>query len=282
MYRKLQTLSAASALAIGLALAAPAFADETASDENTIVVTGQAKIGDYGIDLTARDLTADPGDDFERYASGAWMDRTEIPADRPSVGSFYNLREDVTEEVNGLVTDAPAGSQYGALYTSFMDDALEQARLAAARGEVPVGAVVYKGDEVLASAYNLRETEADPTAHAEVLALRDAAKKVGTWRLDGCRLAVTLEPCPMCAGAMVNARLGAAVFGITDPKMGCVQTLHRLLDTEQFNHRVDWVGGVLAEECVALLRDFFRARRGANRPPKPGPPSDTGATPRGD
>lgn len=137
MYRKLQTLSAASALAIGLALAAPAFADETASDENTIVVTGQAKIGDYGIDLTARDLTADPGDDFERYASGAWMDRTEIPADRPSVGSFYNLREDVTEEVNGLVTDAPAGSQYGALYTSFMDQkAVEKAGIAPLKREL--------------------------------------------------------------------------------------------------------------------------------------------------
>ena len=137
MYRKLQTLSAASALAIGLALAAPAFADETASDENTIVVTGQAKIGDYGIDLTARDLTADPGDDFERYASGAWMDRTEIPADRPSVGSFYNLREDVTEEVNGLVTDAPAGSQYGALYTSFMDEkAIEKAGIAPLKREL--------------------------------------------------------------------------------------------------------------------------------------------------
>ena len=93
----LASTAAVSALALGLALSTPAFAEETTDDENTIVVTGSAKIGEYGLDLTARDLTADPGDDFERYASGAWIDRTEIPADRPSVGSFYNLREDVTE-----------------------------------------------------------------------------------------------------------------------------------------------------------------------------------------
>lgn len=150
--------------------------------------------------------------------------------------------------------------------------ALGQARIAAERGEVPVGAVVYRGDEVLASAYNLRETEADPTAHAEVLALREAAKQLGTWRLDGCRLAVTLEPCPMCAGALVNSRLDAVVFGATDPKMGCVETLHHLLDTDAFNHRVVWVGGVLADECVAVLRAFFKERRDpGNRPPKPRP-----------
>ncbi|MGY8973563.1 MAG: M13 family metallopeptidase [Sphingomonadales bacterium] len=123
---------AVSVFALGLALAAPAYADNTAEDDvNTIVVTGQAKIGDFGLDLTARDTAADPGDDFERYASGAWIDRTEIPGDRPSVGSFYNLREDVTEEVNGLITQAPAGTQYGALYTSFMNEAaIERAGLA--------------------------------------------------------------------------------------------------------------------------------------------------------
>ncbi|MBL4641921.1 MAG: hypothetical protein JKX86_08880, partial [Verrucomicrobiales bacterium] len=123
---------AVSVLALGLALAVPALADNTTeTDANTIVVTGQAKIGDFGLDLTARDTAADPGDDFERYASGAWIDRTEIPGDRPSVGSFYNLREDVTEEVNGLITQAPAGTQYGALYTSFMNEAaIERAGLA--------------------------------------------------------------------------------------------------------------------------------------------------------
>jgi putative endopeptidase len=129
--RSLTRGAAVSALTLGLALSAPAFAqgEDTAADsENTIVVTGQAKIGDYGLDLTARDTAAKPGDDFERYASGAWIDRTEIPGDRPSVGSFYNLREDVTEQVNGLITEAPAGTQYGALYSSFMDEkAIERA-----------------------------------------------------------------------------------------------------------------------------------------------------------
>ena len=150
--------------------------------------------------------------------------------------------------------------------------ALDQASLAAAMGEVPVGAVVYRGEEVLASAHNLRESQADPTAHAEVLALRDAASALGTWRLDGCRLAVTLEPCPMCAGALVNSRLEAVVFGATDPKMGCVQTLHPLLDTPAFNHRVQWAGGVMAQACAQVLQDFFHARRNpATRPPKPRP-----------
>ncbi|MEM1354168.1 MAG: tRNA adenosine(34) deaminase TadA [Planctomycetota bacterium] len=156
--------------------------------------------------------------------------------------------------------------------TAMMRLALQQAERAAEIGEVPVGAVVYRDQAVIAKAHNRRETWADPTAHAELIAMREAAKKLGTWRLDGCRVAVTLEPCPMCAGAMVNARVQAAVFGITDPKMGCVQTLHRLLDTPAFNHRVQWVGGVLAEESLRLLQDFFRARRRTDRPPKPGPP----------
>jgi putative endopeptidase len=137
--RSFARATAASALALGLALAAPSYAEETAEDASTIVVTGSAKIGDYGIDLTARDTSADPGDDFERYASGAWIDRTEIPGDRPSVGSFYNLREDVTEQVNGLITEAPAGTQYGALYASFMDEkAIERAGIAPLMREIAV------------------------------------------------------------------------------------------------------------------------------------------------
>lgn len=151
--------------------------------------------------------------------------------------------------------------------------ALDEAEQAAAIGEVPIGAVVYRGQDVLAKAHNMREHWADPTAHAELIAMREAAKKIGTWRLDGCRLAVTLEPCPMCAGALVNSRLDTVIYGITDPKMGCVETLHRLLDTEAFNHRVAWQGGVLAEESLALLQGFFKARRGSDRPPKPVPES---------
>lgn len=155
--------------------------------------------------------------------------------------------------------------------TAMMRLAIEQAEAASAAGEVPVGAVVYRGDEILAQAHNMREHWADPTAHAELIALREAAKKIGTWRLDDCRLAVTLEPCPMCAGALVNSRLEAVVYGITDPNMGCVESLHHLLDTEQFNHRVQWQGGILADECLALLQSFFKARRGSDKPPKPTP-----------
>ncbi len=125
--------SCASALAFSLALSAPAFAQDdqpAVTDAKEIVVVGHAQIGEFGLDLTARDLSAKPGDDFERYASGAWIDQTEIPADRPSVGSFNNLREDVTAQVNGLITGAPDGTQYGALYHSFMDEkAIEKAGL---------------------------------------------------------------------------------------------------------------------------------------------------------
>lgn len=154
--------------------------------------------------------------------------------------------------------------------------ALDEARAAALLGEVPVGAVVWRMDadgrpEVLARAHNLRETRADPAAHAEVLALRAAAERIGTWRLDGCGLAVTLEPCPMCAGLMVNARLSRCVWGCADPKMGCAGSLHDLLREPRFNHRLEHVGGVLAGDCAAVLQDFFRARRGADKPPKPRP-----------
>lgn len=152
-----------------------------------------------------------------------------------------------------------------------MKRAIEQAALAATTGEVPVGAVVYRGDEVLAAAHNLRETHADPTAHAEVLALREAARRIGVWRLDGCSLAVTLEPCPMCAGALINSRVDRLIYGAADPKMGCVDTLYELCTDTRFNHRLETRGGVLADECAALLREFFAARRGTDRPEKPRP-----------
>jgi tRNA(adenine34) deaminase len=143
-----------------------------------------------------------------------------------------------------------------------MELAVAQARCAAAAGEVPVGAVVYRGEEVLAQAHNLRENLSDPTAHAEVVALRAAAQRVGSWRLEGCSVAVTLEPCPMCAGALVNARVQRLVYGAADPKMGCVHSLHRLCTDVRFNHRLEVVGGVLAERCAELLKGFFAERRG--------------------
>jgi len=146
-----------------------------------------------------------------------------------------------------------------------MRRALDQARLAADAGEVPVGAVVYQGDRVLAQAHNLREANGDPTAHAEVLALRAAAKTLGVWRLVGCAIAVTLEPCPMCAGALVNARIDKLVYGTVDPKMGCVDTLHQLCTDPRFNHRVQVIAGVLAQPCGQLLSDFFQQRRIAKK-----------------
>lgn len=142
-----------------------------------------------------------------------------------------------------------------------MERALAAADRAGAMGEVPIGAVLYRGDEVLAEGHNLRETDADPTAHAEVVVLREAAKKVGRWRLDGCSIAVTLEPCPMCAGALVNARVERLVYGADDPKMGCVRTLGQLCEEPRFNHRLEVIPGVMAEASVERLQAFFRARR---------------------
>lgn len=148
--------------------------------------------------------------------------------------------------------------------------ALQQAAIAADLGEVPVGAVLVHQCQVIAQAHNLRESHADPTAHAEMLVIRGAAKSLNSWRLEDCTLVVTLEPCPMCAGAIVNARIPRLVYGTTDPKMGCVDTLHRLCTEERFNHRVQVTSGVLAAECGQVLRDFFVKRRGDVKIPKPG------------
>ena len=145
--------------------------------------------------------------------------------------------------------------------TRMMRLAIEQARVAAVVGEVPIGAVIYRADEVLAAAHNQRETDHDPTAHAEIVVLRAAARRIGSWRLNGWTLAVTLEPCPMCAGAVVNSRIDRLVYGVADPKMGCVDTLARLCSEPRFNHRVEVRRGVLAEQCAELLQDFFRCRR---------------------
>ena len=142
-----------------------------------------------------------------------------------------------------------------------MERALELAAQAAGAGEVPVGAVVYRGDQVLGEAANARERDADPTAHAEIAAIRAAAGARGTWRLDGCSLAVTLEPCPMCAGALVNARVSRVVFGARDPKAGACGTLMDICRDARLNHRLDVVEGVLADRCAALLTSFFAARR---------------------
>ncbi|MDX1578152.1 MAG: nucleoside deaminase [Gemmatimonadota bacterium] len=143
-----------------------------------------------------------------------------------------------------------------------MERALELARAAAARGEVPVGAVVLDPEgELLAGEHNRREELGDPTAHAEVLALREAAGRVGSWRLEGCSLYVTLEPCAMCAGAAVLARIATLVYGAPDPKAGMCGSLGNVVQDDRLNHRIEVVGGVSAERAGDLLRAFFRARR---------------------
>lgn len=139
--------------------------------------------------------------------------------------------------------------------------ALDEARGCAGSADVPVGCVILRGDEVVAGAGNARERDGDPTAHAEILALRAAAAAAGSWRLDGCTLYVTLEPCAMCAGAVVLSRVDRLVFGAADPKAGFAGSLGNLVQDARLNHRIELEGGVLADECGALLRAFFWHRR---------------------
>ena len=144
----------------------------------------------------------------------------------------------------------------------FMRIALDAARRAEARGEVPVGAVVVAGGEEIAEAGNAPIGDRDPTAHAEIVALRRAARAAGNYRLPGTTLYVTLEPCCMCVGAMIHARVARLVFGAADPKSGAAGSVFTLAQSPAHNHRMEVVGGVLAEECAERLRSFFRARRG--------------------
>lgn len=143
----------------------------------------------------------------------------------------------------------------------YMKLAIEEAKKAQKLGEVPIGAIIVKNNEVIASAHNLRETAQLPTAHAEHIAIERASKVVGSWRLEECRLYVTLEPCVMCAGAIVMSRIPKVVYGATDPKGGCSGSLMNLLEESQFNHRAEIVKGVLEQECGYLLRNFFRELR---------------------
>ena len=139
--------------------------------------------------------------------------------------------------------------------------ALQEAELAMREDEVPVGAVIVHEDRVIASAHNQREQLCDPTAHAEMIAITQAAEALRSWRLDGSTLYVTLEPCPMCAGAILQARIPTLVYGATDPKAGAVHTLYRLLEDERLNHRATVVSGVLAGPCGEILTRFFQAQR---------------------
>lgn len=148
------------------------------------------------------------------------------------------------------------------LHAMFMELALEEAQSAWQEDEVPVGAVIVSWEQgVIARAHNQREQLQDPTAHAEMLAITQAAAALGTWRLERCTLYVTLEPCPMCAGGIVQARIPLVVFGALDPKAGACRSLYRICDDPRLNHRAVVVAGVLAERCSQLLSDFFRQRR---------------------
>ena len=142
-----------------------------------------------------------------------------------------------------------------------MAEALAEARLAAAEGEVPIGSVVVCEGRIVGRGRNARERMQDPTAHAEILALQEASRTLGRWRLTGATLYATLEPCPMCAGALVNARIDRLVYAVADPKAGAAGTLFDVPRDPRLNHRVEVTAGVLADECGALLKEFFRARR---------------------
>jgi tRNA(adenine34) deaminase len=143
-----------------------------------------------------------------------------------------------------------------------MREALVEAERGEAAGEVPIGAVVVADGAIVGRAHNAPVALSDPTAHAEILALREAARKAGNYRLPGATLYVTVEPCAMCCGAVIHARLARVVYGAPDPKAGAVESLYRLLDDRRMNHRVATLGGVLAGESAALLRGFFDRRRG--------------------
>jgi tRNA(adenine34) deaminase len=147
------------------------------------------------------------------------------------------------------------------MHDHFMRLAIAEAETALAENEVPIGTVIVQGERVIASAHNQREQLHDPTAHAEMIAITQAAQALGDWRLQGCTLYVTLEPCPMCAGAIVQARIPLVVYGAADPKAGAVATVFQLLSDRRLNHQSQIVPGVLADQCGRLLTRFFEAQR---------------------
>ena len=156
------------------------------------------------------------------------------------------------------------------MHDDWMRLALDLAREARTLGEIPVGALVVREGRILAQAFNLREALSDPTAHAERVALALAGRSVGSWRLAGCTLYVTLEPCPMCAGAIVQSRIDCVVYGASDPKAGACRSLYRLADDPRLPHRAEVIPGVLADDCSRLLSEFFASRRPSTpygRPP---------------
>lgn len=161
------------------------------------------------------------------------------------------------------VTDSEILGQFELpqLHQMYMQMALQQAEQAARSDEVPVGAVIIREGSIIAAAHNQREMLRDPTAHAEMIAITQAAEAVGGWRLEDCILYVTLEPCPMCAGAILQARIPVVVYGAADPKAGAVASLYEMLNDNRLNHRCEVVSGVLQDRCGQILTEFFRQRR---------------------
>jgi len=153
-------------------------------------------------------------------------------------------------------------------YTGYMREALAEAEKAYAKGEVPIGAVVVLGDKIIGRGHNLRETLKDSTAHAEIVAMREAAQRIGDWRLDGAVVYSTVEPCPMCAGAMIQFRVQTAVYGAPDPKAGAVDSVMDVLREPRFNHQVGVVSGVLEDECREIIQRFFRELRESRKQSK--------------
>lgn len=143
----------------------------------------------------------------------------------------------------------------------WMKEAIKQAKKAAQKDEVPIGCVIVKDDQIIARAYNKREMKQCSTAHAEILAIEKACKKLGSWRLEDCDLYVTLEPCPMCSGAIIQSRIRNVIFGAYDPKGGCMGSNMNINDVRGFNHYPDIEGGILQDECSRLLKEFFKAKR---------------------
>lgn len=184
--------------------------------------------------------------------------RRRQPAGSEELGRVSGLVRDLFG--GGLATGPPA-RLVSDIDLAMMRQALALAREALTFGEVPVGAVVAQGERIIAQAFNLKETLSDPTAHAERLALTLAGQALGSWRLDGCTLYVTLEPCTMCAGALVQARVSRLVYGAADLKAGGCRSLYRLTDDPRLNHRMSVLAGVLADDCGEVLTQFFRSRR---------------------
>ena len=162
--------------------------------------------------------------------------------------------------MNDVVDNLPAATD-----ERYMLKAIDQAYIAEENADVPIGCVIVYENRVIAKAYNQREQLNDPTAHAEIIALTQAAEFVGNWRLDGCTVYVTLEPCPMCAGALVLARIDRLVYGCDDPKTGACKSLYNIVQDERLNHRLEVTSGVLADKCSRQLQEFFQQRRQENR-----------------